>query len=98
MSQGHCFTTWNLPNQDKDPAWAHAPRKSYEDQLEPIRFRGITYKQFLDGLDKLFADHRNRKIAVQNGMWIVMSEICGQPSGTRESMIEAWRQKAAEES
>jgi hypothetical protein len=48
-------------------------------------------------LDKLYADHRNRKIEIQNGVWIVMNEISGQPGGTMESMIEAWRRKASRE-
>jgi hypothetical protein len=57
----------------------------------------VAYRQFFDGLNKLYADNRNRKIEIQNGMWIVMNEISGQPVGTMESMIEAWRRKAARE-
>ena len=97
MFQGHCFTTWGLPGgQENDPSYVNAT-KSYNDHWNRFVV-GVTYRQFFDGLDKLYADHRNRKIEIQNGMWIVMSEISGEPGETMESMIEAWRQKAARES
>jgi hypothetical protein len=57
----------------------------------------VTYRQFFDGLNKFYADHRNRRIEIQNSMWIVMSDISGRPSGIMESMIEAWRRKAVRE-
>jgi hypothetical protein len=96
MFQGHCFTTWGMPGSEpNDPGYLHAT-KSYTDHWN--RFAAnVTYQQFLDGLDKLYADHRNRKIEIQNGMWIVMSEISGQPGPSMESMIEVWRRKAAGE-
>jgi hypothetical protein len=96
MFQGHCFTTWGLPHsQENDPAYLNAT-KSYNDHWNRFVAK-VAYRQFFDGLDKLYADHRNRKIEIQNGMWIVMNEISGQPSGTMESMIEAWRRKATRE-
>lgn len=94
MFQGHCFTTWGLPDsQENDSAWLDAT-KSYD--FHRKRFvAGVTYQQFFDGLNELYADYRNRKIAIQNGMWIVMNAISGCPEETMKSMIEAWRQKAA---
>ncbi len=97
MFRGHSFTTWGLPGGEKDdPSYVNAI-KSYNDYWR--RFvEGVTYRQFFDGLDKLYADETNRKIEIQNGMWIVMSEISGQPAAIMQSMIEAWRRKAARES
>jgi hypothetical protein len=89
LFQGHCFTTWGLSGAEaEDSDWANAT-KSYNDHWNQFVAK-VTYRQFLDGLDNLYADHRNRKIAIQNGMWIVMSKISGQPSGTMELMVEAW--------
>jgi hypothetical protein len=94
MFQGHCFTTWSLPGgQENASAWANAT-KSYHDHWN--RFVAmVTYQQFFDGLDNLYADYRNRKIEIQNGMWIVMNAISGCPEETMKSMIEASRQKVA---
>ncbi|MGC1255931.1 MAG: hypothetical protein WA867_10275, partial [Candidatus Acidiferrales bacterium] len=68
--------------------------ESYKDHWNRFVAR-VTYRQFCEGLDRLYADHRNRKIEIQNGMWIVMNQISGQPGATLESMIEAWRRQAA---
>jgi hypothetical protein len=93
---GHCFTTWGLPRSEpNDPAYLNST-KSYNDHWNRFVAK-VTYRQFFDGLNKFYADHRNRRIEIQNSMWIVMSDISGQPSGTMESMIEAWRRKAVRE-
>jgi hypothetical protein len=96
MFQGHCFTTWGLPgSQLNDPAYISAT-KSYDDHWDRFVAQA-TFREFLHGLDNFYADPRNRPIKIQNGMWIVMNEISGQTPGMMLSMIEAWRQKAAEE-
>jgi hypothetical protein len=94
MFQGHCFTTWGLPgSQENDPAYVNAT-KSYDDHWNRFVSK-TTYQQFFDGLNAFYADYRNRKIEIQNGMWIVMNEISGQSEEMMRTMIEAWRQKAA---
>ena len=94
MFLGHCFTTWGLPgDQMVGSAWASAT-DSYNEHWN--RFVGdVAYRQFFDGLDKLYSDYRNRKIRIKNGMWIVMSEISGQPAPIMETMIEEWRREAS---
>ena len=93
MFQGHCFTTWGLPGSDvNDPSYLNATKSSDDHWNRFVAH--VSYQKFLTGMDKLYADHKNREIRIQNGMWIVMNEISLQPGETMESMIEAWRQKA----
>ena len=54
----------------------------------------MTYRQFLDGLDTLFQDEQNRKIAIRHGMWIVMNQALGKPDKTMEGMIASFREEA----
>ena len=94
MFQGHCFTTWGLPGtQENDPAYENAT-KSYDDHWKQFVSK-TTYQQFFEGLNTFYADYRNRKIEIRNGMWIVMNEISGGSEEAMKRMIEAWRQKAA---
>jgi hypothetical protein len=40
-------------------------------------FAGVTLLQFTDGLDSFFGDYRNRKIAIADAVWVILSEISG---------------------
>ena len=96
MYQGHCFTTWGLPGTEpNDPAYDNAT-KSYTEHWNRYVL-GIKYQDFFDGLNKLYADARNRKIKIQNGMYIVMAQHPEPEGVSMESMIDAWRRKAAGE-
>jgi hypothetical protein len=91
LFQGHCFTTWGLPGERQDdPSYINATR-SFNDHWDRF-IANASYRQFLEGLDRFYAEERNSKIEIQHGMWIVMNEIGGMPRTNLERMIDAWRQ------
>jgi hypothetical protein len=94
LFQGHCFTTWGLPGQQRDdPSYVNATR-SFNDHWNQF-VANATYRQFLERLDRFYSEERNSKIEIQHGMWIVMNEIAGMSRTNLETMIDAWRQKDA---
>jgi hypothetical protein len=95
MYLGHCITCWDLPGQDVDPCWANAV-KSYSQNRARLVNRN-TYGDFVEGLDKLYVDERNRKIAINDGMNVVMNLSTDMSEQEKEKMLEAWREKNADE-
>jgi hypothetical protein len=92
MFQGHCFTTWGMPGSEpNDPGYLHAT-KSYTDHWNQF-VANVTYQQFFDGLNNFTPIIGIARLEFR----IVISEISGQPGPSMESMIEAWRRKAAGE-
>jgi hypothetical protein len=90
MYLGHCITLWDLPSQDDDPCWSNAT-KSYSKNRRRLVNQN-TYQDFVDGLDKLYSDDRNRKIAIHNGMQVVMNLSTDASDEAKEQMLEAWRE------
>jgi hypothetical protein len=95
MYLGHCITLWNLPGgQDDGSCWANA-MKSYSENRNRLVNQN-TYQRGVEGLDRLYTEERNRKIAVHDGVQVVMNLSTGLSDEAREQVMEAWRQKAAE--
>jgi hypothetical protein len=69
--------------------------RSFNDHWDRF-IANATYRRFLEGLDRFYAEERNSKIEIQHGMWIVMNEIAGMSKTKLETMIDAWRQKDGE--
>jgi len=97
LFQGHCFSTWELPATDheseSDPHFLVT--RSYGFHRRKF-FQNVTYQQFVDGLDELYSDFKNRGIILFDGMWIVMNLIAGTPSERMSPMIEQCRRNAVE--
>ena len=95
LFRGHCFTTWGLPGSEtNDPGFLNASKSFDENWNRYVANR--RYKQFVEGLDRLYSDDRNSKIEMQHGLWIVMNIISGIPNANLDTMVEAWRQKDGE--
>lgn len=93
---GHCFTTWGLPaSQQDDPCWTNAT-KSYTANWERL-VSNKPYQYYVEGLDELYAEERNRNIEIHDGMNIVMNLSLGPNDEDRESMMDAWRHKAVDD-
>jgi hypothetical protein len=95
MFLGHCFTTWGLSGgMTGDAPYRHAT-DSYNEHWKRL-VSNTVYRNFFEGLDALYADADNRKIAVRDGMWIVMNKVSGKSEMIMKSMIEAFREKTYE--
>ena len=51
----------------------------------------VTNGQLVDGLDKFYSDFRNRRIKVNDAVWLVLNQVAGEPEAEMEKMIENWR-------
>ena len=96
MFLGHCFTTWGLPGDAADDPTFQNASNSYNEHWKKF-VSGVVYRQFVEGLDKLYADDANRKIAIRDGMWIVMNQVSRLDGARMKVMIEAFREKTSEE-
>jgi hypothetical protein len=95
MFLGYCFTTWGLPGSEGDDSAYRCASRSYNENWN--RFvSSATYRSFLNGLDRLYGDEQNRKIAIRHGMWIVMNRASGKGETIMNTMIESFREEAEE--
>ena len=92
LFQGHCFTTWGLPGKAPNDASYLSATRSFNEHWDRFIAKA-GYRQFLEGLDRFYAEERNSKIEIQHAMWVVMNEIAGVPEANLEAMTDAWRQK-----
>lgn len=91
LFQGHCFTTWKLPSGESNDNYLHATRSFYEHWNKFVL--KLKYSEFVEELDKFYADEKNSRIEIQYGMWVVMNILAGMPDENLAVMVEAWRQK-----
>jgi hypothetical protein len=54
----------------------------------------VTTRQLADGLDAFYSEFRNRKILINNAVWLVANQIAGTPKATVDQMIETFRRNA----
>jgi hypothetical protein len=55
----------------------------------------VTTRQLADGLDAVYnSDFRNRKILINNAVWLVANQIAGTPKANVDQMIETFRRNA----
>jgi hypothetical protein len=54
----------------------------------------VSSKQLVDGVDAFFADFRNRRILVGDGIWLVANSISGTPEKEMKELVESWRRNA----
>ena len=92
MFLGHCFTTWGLPGGVTDEGPYRYATDSFNEYWKRLVSKTV-YRSFFEGLDELYADADNRKIAIRDGMWIVMNRVSGKSDAIMKSMIEAFREK-----
>ena len=77
-----------------DAAYRHAT-DSYDMHWKRL-VSNTAYRNFFEGLNALYADTDNRKIALRDAMWIVMNKVSGKTDTIMKSMIEAFREKTSE--
>jgi len=53
--------------------------------------KNVTNSQLADGVDKFYSDYRNRRIMVNDAVWLVLNEISGKSDADMKKMIENWR-------
>ena len=93
MELGKNFSCWNFINDPSKKRCLEAVINSFYEYLHKY-FSNITNDQIVDGLNAFYEDFRNRKIRLDNGVWIVVNEIAGKSEKEMKKMIENWRRNA----
>jgi hypothetical protein len=82
------FSYWNFTKYDAEFKKISDAYQEYEDKY----ISNITASQVVDGLNAFYKDSRNRRILVNDGVWLVLGQIAGDPD--MERTIENWRRTA----
>ena len=59
-------------------------------------FKDCTNTQIVDGLDDFYSDYKNRRILLEDAIWLVVSGIAGTPKEELEKMIENFRKRVSD--
>jgi hypothetical protein len=87
---GSRFSYWGVRNDD---TFAPKAAASYEEYGSKY-LEHVTNSQLVDGLDTFYADYRNRKLRIPDGIWLVLNSVAGTPQQDLEKMIESFRKNA----
>jgi hypothetical protein len=94
LALGQNFSYWNLKDRDGKPdVAAHARAMDAYDESYNL-LKNTTNSQFVDGLDKLYADYRNRRIMVLDAVWIAVQSISGMSDKDMEILLNNSRKNA----
>lgn len=95
MQLGHLFSYWGTADKagKTDATLAVGVIGSFS-KMNDQYFKNVTNGQITEGLDKFYADYRNRSIAVYNAVWIVANMISGKSDAEMQTMVESYRKNA----
>ena len=89
MALGKHFSYWEYIEDGEAAQRTNASFRNYWDKF----VAGTNTAQVVDGLDNFYGDYRNRKILVQDAVWLVLNNVAGTPNV--EQMIQNWRRSAS---
>jgi hypothetical protein len=93
MDLGHHFSYWKYANVKSKQDVLPDVAESYYEHTEKF-FKNVTNGQLADGVDNFYSDYRNRRIRVNDAVWLVVNEIAGTPRRQLDTMIENWRRSS----
>ena len=93
MELGKNFSYWNFTNDADKKECLEAVSNSFKEYSRKY-FSNVSNIQLVDGLNTFYEDFRNRRILLQNAVWLVVNEISGTPEIEMKHMIENWRKNA----
>ena len=91
INLGYNLSYWEFMLEDNE--CLEKVRQSYSYYFFEY-LNNVTNGQVVDGLDILYEDYRNRKIMVENAVWLVLNEINGKPREEMDEMIRNYRKNA----
>ncbi len=87
---GHQFSSWKCLD---DKACLDKVTESYQFYAHKYT-KDVTNIQLADGLDVFYKDYRNRKIRVENAVWLTLNAIAGTPQADLDKMVDNFRKNA----
>jgi hypothetical protein len=94
LSLGGKFSYWKYMNDKDKQEAASLALDSYNDYASKYLAR-LTADQLVEGLDVLYRDFQNRRIMVEDGVWLVSNQIAGNPKV--DEMIVNYRRNAVQD-
>jgi|SRR6267142_3406165 len=90
---GQKFSYWKLADdKESEPCLKKVLLANVEYQDEYLS--NVKIGQLNDGLNDFFLDYKNRRIEVDDAIWLVLNGIAGTPKEKLEKMIESYRRNA----
>jgi hypothetical protein len=90
---GQNFSYWKfVDDADSEPCLKKVLLSSGE--YEQKYLSNVKIAQLNDGLNDFFADYKNRRIMVDEAIWLVLNGIAGTPKEKLDKMIESYRRNA----
>ena len=92
---GYKFSYWQCHDEDvsKECLANSKAKESYEFYASKYT-KNVTNIQVADGLDVFYKDYRNRKIRLEDGVWLTLNAIAGRPQADLDKMVEKFRKNA----
>jgi len=90
MELGKSFSIWEGIEDGRLTTWSSRAEQSFQNHWKRFMV-GTNTGQLRDGLNALYADFRNRNIALPFAMWLVVNQIAGTPEAEVQKLIEAFR-------
>jgi hypothetical protein len=90
---GERFSYWKLTSDAENTPCVKKmllASSEYEDKY----LSNVKIRQLNDGLNDFFSDYKNRRIKVDDAMWLVLNGIAGTPREELDKMIENFRRNA----
>jgi hypothetical protein len=94
LALGRNFSYWNLKDKDGKPdiVTQGTVMDAYDGSYNLLN--NTTNGQFVEGLEKLYSDYRNRRILVPDAAWIVALSISGMSDKDMEILLYNSRKNA----
>lgn len=94
MQLGNRFSVWGVDKNEKDSKQVSTQVTSSFSDYRAKYLANVTNIQLSDGLDSFYSDSRNRRIVVNDAVWLVLNEISGAPEAVLQPLIDASRKNA----
>jgi len=93
IALGRNFASWQFMDDPQSEACLKKVLLS-SIEYEKKYLSNVKVGQLVDGLNDFYSDYRNRGIAIDRAVWLVLNGIAGTPKEKVERMIEAARKNA----
>lgn len=90
MELGKRFSQWQGVQGNKIQGWVVETNDFYLKYFDAY-VAEKPMSQFVDGLDDLYKDFRNRSIDLPSALWVVMNQIAGKTQPEIDKLLEASR-------
>jgi hypothetical protein len=93
MELGYNFASWNFIHDKQIDPCVSQMTKSFNERRDNF-LKNVTNDQLVYVLDSFYEDYRNRRIMVNDAVWLIANNLAGTPSKALDTMLENFRRNA----